>query len=137
MRLRAKASASSAFFSQDFAALPISSARHAQAGAGKVDAIEPLAQFDQRRVAALDHVIDDRARGGVHVGGDFALRREERVELLAKVSGGGIKAKRHRSRPCECDLHATSMTRRAASVNSLIAKAKICHDTVVSARGET
>ena len=63
--------------------------RRREAGRRQRQPIEFLGVVEERRVAALAHIVDDRACGRLDVLGDFALgdekRREARLEIGSRT----------------------------------------------------
>ena len=69
----------------------------AQSDLLEIDPIEISAELDQRRIAALGDVGDDRAHGRLDVLGRLAFCQEECLEALGEIRRTGIKADRHRA----------------------------------------
>ena len=71
--------------------------RDAQALGGDREAVEFLRVGDERRVAALAHVLDDPARRRLDVLRHLALRGKQRREARLEIRLGKAQADRHRS----------------------------------------
>ncbi len=68
---------------------------HAQAGGVKVEPVELARRLDQRRIASISHVVDDRPCGALDVGRSLALRAQELLESLVEIGVAFVQANGH------------------------------------------
>ena len=69
--------------------------RDAKAGCIQRQPVELCRGLEQGRVAALGHVVDDGARGGLDIGRDLALGGEEGRKSLVKIGAAAVETNGH------------------------------------------
>ena len=73
--------------------------RHAHAELVEIDAVEFLAELDQRAVAVLPHVVDDGAHRLLDVLRGLALGGEKSGKARREIRGSAVEAYRHARGP--------------------------------------